>query len=112
MRFDDYQIIILFILTFMDSIVAGIIIFFCYAVVRFKRLQDAMVESIQDGDEVYHTQDARHFGFYVAGALCALFTMNMALAFAFARMFDTGPMIFLGLFVTITFTLWGIAWKK
>lgn len=109
---DDYQKLILFVLVFMDTLAAGLCVFSCYAVIRFEKLRKAMAEAIQDGDEKYHWIDAKAFGFFVAGWICALFTMNMALVFAFAHMFDLGPMAFLGLFVTVTFTLWGIAWKK
>jgi hypothetical protein len=112
MILDDYQKLILFVLFFMDLLAAGITVFSCYAVIRFDKLRKAMAEAIQDGDEKYHWIDAKSFGFFVAGWISALFTMNMAIVFAFASMFDIGPMAFIGLFVGVTFTLWGIAWKK
>jgi hypothetical protein len=112
MILDDYQKLVLFVLIFMDGLAAAMVVFSGYAVVRFPRLRKALEEAIQDGDEKYHWIDAKSFGFFVAGWISALFTMNMALVFAFARMFDLGPMGFIALFVAVTFTLWGIAWKK
>jgi hypothetical protein len=109
---DDYQKLTLFVLFFMDALAGGIVVFSCYALVRFEKFRRALTQAIQDGDEVFHWTDAKAFGFFVAGWICALFTMNMALVFAFARMFDIGSGAFLTLFVGITFTLWGIAWKK
>lgn len=108
----DYQIIIIVVMVLMNLICAFIVVFVCYALIRFKEFREAIVEAIQNGDKIYHWIDAKSFGFFVAGFLAAWFTMNMSGAFAYAKMFDIGAMAFIGLFVAITFTLWGIAWKK
>jgi hypothetical protein len=108
----DYQIIIIVVMVLMNLICAFIVVFVCYALIRFKEFREAIVEAIQNGDKIYHWIDAKSFGFFVAGFLSAWFTMNMSGAFVYAKMFDVGAMAFIGLFVAITFTLWGIAWKK
>jgi hypothetical protein len=111
-HFTDYQILIIACLGFLNMVCAGIVWLFCFALIRYKGFRDGLVEAIQNGDKVYHWADAKSFGFFLAGYLCAWFTMNLGGIFAFAKMFEIGPMGFLGLFVGVTFTLWGIAWKK
>jgi hypothetical protein len=112
MNLTDYQILILLFQAVLNAVCAAIVVFVCYSLIRFKEFREKLSEAIQDGDKVFHWIDAKSFGFFVAGYLCAWFTMNLAGVFAFAKMFDLGAMAFLSLFVAITFTLWGIAWKK
>lgn len=112
MKFTDYQLLILLVLVGMNTVCAFIVVFVCYALIRFREFREGIVEAIQNGDKIYHWNDAKSFGFFIAGYLAAWFTMNVSAVFAYAKMFDLGAMAFVGLFVAITFTLWGIAWKK
>lgn len=112
MTFTDYEFLILLVMAILNLICAFLVVFVCYAMIRFKEFREGIVEAIQNGDKVYHWNDAKSFGFFIAGYLAAWFTMNIAGVFAYERLFDIGAMAFLGLFVAITFTLWGIAWKK
>ncbi len=112
MKFTDYQVLILLVMAGMNLVCAFIVVFVCYALIRFREFREGIVEAIQNGDKIYHWNDAKSFGFFIAGFLAAWFTMNVSGVFAYAKMFDMGSMAFIGLFVAITFTLWGIAWKK
>jgi hypothetical protein len=110
--FTDYQILVLLCMGGMNFVCASLVVFVCYALVRFQTFREGLSEAIQDGDKVFHWVDAKSFGFFVAGCLSAWFTMNLAFIFAYGKMFEVGPDIFLGIFVSVTFALWGIAWKK
>jgi hypothetical protein len=112
MRFTDYQALIISFSALLNLICCCLVVFTCYTVVRFKEFRDALTEAIQDGDKVFHWVDAKSFGYFIAGWLSAWFTMNVAFVFAYEKMFDLGPLGFLGMFIGVTFTLWGIAWKK
>lgn len=96
----------------LNVVCCSIVVFFCYALIRFEEFRASLREAIQDGDKVYNWVDAKSFGFFIAGYLCAWFTCNIGGAFAFAKMFDMGAMAFLAVFVGVTFTLWGISYKK
>ncbi len=108
----DYQIMIIISMLIVNSVCALIVIFFCYAVIKYSEFRSGLIEAIQDGDKVFNWVDAKSFGSFVAGCICAWFTMNMSGTFAFAQLFDTSTLGFVALFTTITFALWGIAWKK
>lgn len=112
MNFTDYQTLILVCSAVMNLICCCIVVFVCYALIRFKEFREGFIEAIQDGDNVFNWLDAKSFGFFIAGFLSAWFTMNMSFIFAFAKMFELGPMGFIGLFIGVTFTLWGIAYKR
>jgi hypothetical protein len=112
MALDYYQLLILGIIIFMNILCGYLIVYTSYAAIAYKELRDSIKEAVQDGDKIFHWKDAKAFGSFVAGCLCAIFTMNLGGAFAMFRMFDLGSISFLSLFVGITFTLWGIAWKK
>lgn len=112
MGFTDYQVLVLLSLACMNAMCGGIVVFFCYAIIRFKEFRDGLIEAIQDGDEIFHWKDAKSFGYFVGGCVSAWFTMDMAGVLAYEKMFDVGPMAFLGILITVTFSLWGIAWKK
>lgn len=110
--FSDYQLLVLATLLIMNTVCASLTVFTCYSLIRFKEFREKLTEAIQDGDKIFHWVDAKSFGNFVAGCLAAWFTMNIGGAIAYEKMFELGPMGFLGVFITITFTLWGIAWKK
>lgn len=112
MKFTDYQILILLLIALLNLVCCFIVAFISYALIRFKEFRTSLSEAIQDGDNIYHWKDAKSFGFFIAGYLSAWFCMNIAGTFAFAKMFNIEAMAFLGLFVGITFTLWGISYRK
>jgi len=112
MSLTEYQLLILGVLVFMNIICGYLVVYLSYTAIAYKELRDKISEAVQDGDGVFHWKDAKAFGSFVAGCLCAIFTMNLGGIFAMFRLFDLGSMAFLSLFVGITFTLWGIAWKK
>lgn len=112
MGFTDYQVLVLLSLALINGICGGIVVFFCYVVIRFVEFRKGLIEAIQDGDEIFHWKDARSFGYFVAGCVSGWFTMDMAGIFVYEKMFDVGPMAFLAIPITVTFSLWGIAWKK
>lgn len=111
-HFTDYQLLVITSVGFMDIIASVIVWFVVYALIRYDGFRRGATEAIQDGDEKFHWMDAKNVSYLVAGFLCALFTMHIAGILMYAKMFDTGPMLFLGLFVAATFSLLGIAWKK
>lgn len=111
-RFTDYQVLILAGAALMNMVCCGLVVYVCYVVIRFKEFRSGLTQAIQDGDNIFHWIDAKSFGFFVAGWLSAWFTMNIAWVFVYEKMFDVGPMAFVGLFIGVTFTLWGIAWKR
>lgn len=108
----DYQVLVIICGVLMDSVCAWIIIFFCYAVVNYSEFRTGLVEAIQNGDKVFHWMDAKRFGSFVAGGINAMFTMNITCIFVYEKMFELGPLGFVGFFTAVTFTLWGIAWKR
>jgi hypothetical protein len=91
---------------------AGFGVFGAYSIIRFAGFRDALKEAIQDADTKFHWIDAKSFSSFVAGWFSAWFTMNVGGVLLYEKMFEVGPMAFLGIFITVTFTLWGIAWKK
>jgi len=110
--FTDYQLLVLTLTAVLNCVCCGITILFCYGLVKWKGFRDAVAEAIQDNDKAYNWVDARNVGLFVAGYLCAWFTMNITSIFVYNKMFETGPLFVIGTFVAVTFTLWGIAWKK
>lgn len=108
----DYQIIILAVMFIMNLGAAVFGVFVSYSIIRFEWFRAAAREAIQDADDKFHWHDAKSFSLFVAGWFSAWFTMNIAGIFLYEKMFGVEPMLFLGLFITVTFTLWGIAWKK
>lgn len=108
----DYQLIILAFMFILNMAAAGFGVFLSYSIIRFKGLQEAVKEAIQDADTKFHWVDAKSFSSFVAGWFAAWFNMNIGGVIAYEKMFDTGPLAFLGICVTVMFTLWGIAWKK
>lgn len=96
----------------LNGAVCGIVVFSAFGIIRFEGFRSVVSEAVQDADGKFHWLDARNFAFLVAGFLSAWFTMNLAFIFCFSKMFDPGPLAVLVFFSGITFTLWGIAWKK
>jgi len=80
--------------------------------VKFKDVRNHILEAAQDGDRVTNWIDGKNVVSLVLGLINAWFTWNLILVFVYHKMFDTGPAALVGLMVTITFTLLGIAWKK
>jgi hypothetical protein len=111
-RFTDYQVMVLITWSAMNLLCGFLVVFTCYALVRYPRFREGLSQAIQNGDNIFHWIDAKSFGFFVAGFLCALFTMNITWIFVYEKMFELGPFGFVGFFTAVTFTLWGIAWKK
>lgn len=108
----DYQIMVLTTWSGMNIFCGFITVFTCYCLIRFPDFRAGLVEAIQDGDKVFHWDDAKSFGLFIAGFLCALFTMNIAWILIYEKMFDLAPFGFVGFFTAVTFTIWGIAWKR
>lgn len=108
----DYQIATIILAVFMYSVCAWLIIFFTFSVIKYGEFRKGLVEAIQDGDNIFHWKDAKSAAFLVAGSISAMFTMGITLIFIYANKIDTGAIALIGLFTAITFTLWGIAWKK
>ncbi len=110
--FTDYQLLVLAVMALMNMICGFLLWFVCYALIRFPKFREGLTQAIQNGDEIFHWIDAKSFGFFVAGYLSAWFTMNIAGIIVFAKMFGAGEIVFIGVFISVTFALWGIAWKK
>lgn len=108
----QYQKIVLVDWCTMNVFCSSIVVFMCYSLIRFPKFREGLIEAIQDGDSIFHWVDAKSFGFFIAGFLCALFTMNITFILVYEKMFELGPFGFVGFFTAVTFTLWGIAWKK
>lgn len=108
----DYKILTLLIFGIFNGVALYIVAFVTYSVIRFDVFRNKMVESIENGDKVAHSQDAANFTRWIQGILCSWFTGNVALVFMYEKMFDVGPMGFLVVFIGVSFTLLGIAWKK
>jgi len=81
-------------------------------VIRFHEFRSGLVQAIQDGDNIFHWKDAKSAAHLVAGCLSAMFTMGITLIFIYSKSFDPGSIAILVLFCGVTFTLWGLAWKK
>ena len=111
-KFTDYQILVLAVIFFTDLISACVVWFVCFALIRFDKFRNAVSEAIQNADEKFHWQDAKNVSYLVAGFLSASFTANIIGIFVYAQLFDVGPAALVTLLVGVTFTLFGIAWKK
>lgn len=111
-HFTDYQLLVLALSGVLNLICCCVVIFVCYAIVKWESFRSAVAEAIQDNDKAYNWIDARNVGLFVAGYLCAWFTMNITTVFVYNKMFEAGPLFVIGTFIAVTFTLWGIAWKK
>jgi hypothetical protein len=86
--------------------------FFGYCLLKFPNFREHLLESAQDGDGTTHWIDAKNVVYLVLGIFAAWFTCDIAFVFAYAEKFEVGALSFLGIFVAVTFTLLGIAWKK
>jgi hypothetical protein len=79
---------------------------------RFEQLRVHLLQSAQDGDNVTHWVDAKNVVYLILGLFSSWFTADIAGLFVYSKMFDVAPMAFLAMFITVSFTLLGIAWKK
>ncbi len=91
---------------------ACFVAFCCWLIVRFEEVRKHILQATQDGDNVTHWTDGKNVVSLILGLFSAWFTLNLIMVFVYHKMFDTGPGALVGLMVTITFTLLGIAWKK
>lgn len=107
-----YHILIISVMVLINTSVALFAAFVCYSILKFPSFRQHLLESAQDGDEVTHFSDGKNVICLVLGLFASWFTFDLACIFAYERLFDYGSMAFLILFVGITFTLLGIAWKK
>lgn len=108
----EYQLLILMNIGFINFVGAGGVVFVSWALVRFAGLREAAKEAMQDGDKVFHRSDAKFVSHTIAGWFSAWFTLNIAGAIAYEKMFTVEAGAFIAVFASITFALWGIAWKK
>lgn len=108
----QYEIVVLVVMAFMNGVCSVVGWSMAVLIIRNKGFADALKEGIQDGDKVFHWKDIKAFGAFLAGIISALFTMNITGVFLFVRWFDVGPIAVVGLFIAVTFALFGIAWKK
>ena len=107
-----YHILTLTIFFLVNLVAFYLVGFVSYAIIKYDIFRKNIVQSIQDGDEVSHTKDAVNFTRWIQGILCSWFTGNIGLVIMYEKMFDPGSLTFLGMFIAVTFTLLGIAWKK
>lgn len=108
----DYEILVLLIMGIINVAVAASAAFIGHCILKFEDLRKHILQSVQDGDEITHKDDGKHVVYLILGLFSAWFTTDIAGLFLYKKMFDVGPMAFLGLFIGVTFTLLGIAWKK
>lgn len=108
----NYELLIVLSAGLLNFSICLLVVSAAFCLIRFDGFRLAVAQAIQDADGAFHWVDARNFAFIIAGFLCAWFTMNLGFIFCYARMFDPGPGAFIIFFTTVTFTLWGIAWKK
>jgi hypothetical protein len=108
----DYQIWVLVIMAIINTAVALTAAYLGYCILKFEGLRTHLLQSAQDGDNVTHWVDAKNVVYLILGLFSAWFTTDIAGLFVYSKMFDYGPMAFLGLFIAVSFTLLGIAWKK
>ncbi len=109
---DDYKVVCLCFDGLMNVGVVAIIVFVCWSIVRYEALRMHILESAQDGDKVTHWSDGKNVVSLILGLFSAWFTGNLTMIFVTYKMFEVGPGAVVTLFVAVTFTLLGIAWKK
>jgi len=112
MKLDTYEVWCVSVAVGMNISVTLFAAFCCWLIVRFKEFRDHLLQAAQDGDNITHWVDGKNVVSLVLGLFSAWATFNIILLFVFHKMFDTGPGALVGLMITITFTLLGIAWKK
>jgi uncharacterized membrane protein YhdT len=108
----DYQILVLIIMSIMNTAVAITAAYVGYCLLKFEGFRKHLLQSAQDGDEVTHWVDAKNVVYLILGLFCSWFTTDIAGLFIYSQMFDLAPMAVLSLFIGVSFTLLGIAWKK
>jgi hypothetical protein len=108
----DYQVLVLVIMAIINTAVACAGAFIGHCILRFESFRNHLLQSAQDGDNITHWNDAKNVVYLILGLFAAWFTTDVGGLFLYSQMFDVGPMAFLGLFIAVSFTLLGIAWKK
>lgn len=83
-----------------------------WSLVRFEDMRRHALEAVQDGDKVTHWSDGKNVVSLVLGLFSAWFTANITLAIIGTDRVDAEHIIMVSLFVAVTFTLLGIAWKR
>ena len=96
----------------MTGAAAAVAIFSCWLLATKVEVRRHVLQSIQDGDGVTHQGDGRFVISLLLGLFSAWFTGCIVLVFIAENMVDPGHIAVMVLFITITFTLLGIAWKK
>lgn len=86
--------------------------FVIWSLVRFEDMRRHALEAVQDGDKVTHWSDGKNVVSLVLGLFSAWFTANITLAIIGTDRVDAEHIIMVSLFVAVTFTLLGIAWKR
>lgn len=71
-----------------------------------------VLQSVQDGDGVTHQSDGKFVVLLILGLFSAWITGSITLAFSGLNLLDVEHIAVISLFVGVTFTLLGIAWKK
>lgn len=108
----DYQILVLVIMGIINTAVAFTGAYVGHCILRFPEFRSHLLHAAQDGDGITHYNDAKNVVYLILGLFSAWFTTDVGGLFLYNKMFEIGPMAFMGTFVAITFTLLGIAWKK
>lgn len=86
--------------------------FVIWSLVRFEDMRRHALEAVQDGDKVTHWSDGKNVVSLVLGLFSAWFTCNMTLALVATDRIDAEHIALVTIFVAVTFTLLGIAWKR
>lgn len=109
---NDYKIVCLVFDGMVNAAVVAVIVFVCWSIVQYEALRAHILESAQDGDKVTHWSDGKNVVSLILGLFSAWFTANLTMIFVTFKMFEIGPIAIVTLFIGVTFTLLGIAWKK
>ncbi len=86
--------------------------FVIWTLVRFEDMRRHALEAVQDGDHVTHWSDGKNVVSLVLGLFSAWFTMNITLAIIGTDRVNAEHIVLVSLFIGVTFTLLGIAWKR
>lgn len=108
----EYEISCVIVWAYMNIIVSALSIFIMRTVLKFPEFRKGLVQGIQDNDNAFHAADIDRTIFRICGLVSANFTMNIVGVCFYHKMFDIGPIAVITLFIGVTFTLFGIAWKK
>lgn len=90
----------------------SVAVFFGWLLATKSEVRKHVLESVQDGDNVTHQSDGRYVVSLLLGIFSAWLTGCIMLVCLAENLVDPGHIFVITLFVGITFTLLGIAWKK